>query len=173
MGKNGFESFIKRNKNDKPVNPIALFLAFIVGAVMAFAAAWHIRSSRDKNDIGASDNESAQNNRELKKLIRELRSENEQRRRADCEERTEGVKRDSGEISQKQPASVQTQQIRPYRPRRRVSVKKIFGRTIAPPLPSASYPSYIEEMRMRSGWSVPLFPAADRAETAPCGPHHG
>ncbi len=131
MGKNGFESFRKRNKNNKPVNPIALFFAFIVGAVMAFAAAWHIKASKDKNDVGVPDSEGAQNNRELKKLIKELRSENERRKRADREERVERAKRDSGGIDEKQPAVVQTQQVRPYRPRRRVPVKKIFGRTIA------------------------------------------
>lgn len=129
MGKNEWKSLLKGNTDKKPIHPIALLFAFIFGAVIAFAASWRLRTSKDKKGSGTSDEEgnSDSTERELKELIQELRSENERRKRADREEHRK--KNESGR--ENAPAGAQTQQVKPYRPRRRVSWKKIFGRTVA------------------------------------------
>ncbi|MDE5940180.1 MAG: DUF5057 domain-containing protein [Lachnospiraceae bacterium] len=129
MGKNEWGSLPKRNTDKNPMNPIALFLAFIFGAVTASVAVWRIRAAKSKKDGGVDDQDSARTNRELKELIKELRRENESRRRVD---RQRGEKSGDGAYDAKYPAiSVPAQQIKPYRPRKHVSVKRILGRATA------------------------------------------
>ncbi len=136
MGKKDLKSLLKRNADSKSMNPISLVLAFIFGAVIAFVAAWRIRASKGKKgdgeseSSGAADAVSAQTERELKELIKELRSENERRRREDRAERLERAQNDGGNNGKRRKA-VQDQQIKPYRPRKRVSVKGILGRAVA------------------------------------------
>ncbi len=133
MGKNEWKSLIKRNSDKTPMNPIALFLAFILGAAAAFAAFWRIRVSKNKREAGASERggaaerESAQNNREMKKLLRELRSENDRRERAD----REAAKLRAEMEPELPPLVVQPQSVKAYRPPKRVSAKKIFARAVA------------------------------------------
>lgn len=133
MGKNEWKWSLKRNTDKDPINPIALFFAFIVGAAAAFAAAWRIKVAKDKKNAGASgndgtaDRESAQNNREMKKLLRELRSENDRRERAD----REAAKLRADMEAELPPLVVQPQAVKAYKPRKRVSAKRIFARAVA------------------------------------------
>lgn len=133
MGKNEWKSLIKRNTDKTPINPIALFFAFILGAAAAFAAFWRLRISKNKREAGvgesdsAAKRESAQNNREMKKLLRELRSENDRRERAD----REAAKLREDMEAELPPLVVQPQSVKAYRPPKRVSVKKIFARATA------------------------------------------
>lgn len=126
MGKNEWKSLIKRNNDKTPINPIALFFAFILGAAAAFAAFWRIRVSKNKREAGVSESdsaakrESAQNNREMKKLLRELRSENDRRERAD----REAAKLREDMEAELPPLVVQPQSVKAYRPPKRVSVKR-------------------------------------------------
>ncbi|MDE6405219.1 MAG: hypothetical protein K2M20_06180, partial [Lachnospiraceae bacterium] len=130
MGKNEWGSLPKRNTDKTPMNPLALFLAFIFGAaVTAFVAVWRIRAAKSKKDGGADNKDSARANRELKELIKELRRGNESRRLV---ERQREEKSGDGAYDAKYLAiSVPAQQIKPYRPRKRVSLKKFFGRATA------------------------------------------
>lgn len=75
----------------------------------------------------AAKRESAQNNREMKKLLRELRSENDRRERAD----REAAKLREDMEAELPPLVVQPQSVKAYRPPKRVSVKKIFARATA------------------------------------------
>lgn len=135
MGRRERKAIIRQN-TDKKINPIVVFLAFLLGAVTAFAAFWRLHVFKRKKDdgesesSGAADAVSAQTERELKELIKELRSENERRKREDRAERLERAQNGGGNNGKRRKA-VQTQQIKPYRPRKRVSVKGIFGRAVA------------------------------------------
>ena len=57
MKKSEWGSLLKRNNDKKPINPIALFFAFIVGAVAAFAAAWRIKGSKESKNAGSGRSE--------------------------------------------------------------------------------------------------------------------
>ena len=130
MKKSEWGSLLKRNNDKKPINPIALFFAFIVGAVAAFAAAWRIKGSKESKNAGSggvSDSESARNNREMRKLIREMRDENERRKRAE----REAAKMRADMAAELPPLVVQAKPVKAYRPRRRLSAKRIFGRAVA------------------------------------------
>ncbi len=110
MGKNVSKMNMRRKTDKKPVHPIVVFLAFLVGTAAAFAAFWRIRSSKQKKSadasVGTTDSGSAQAEKELRALVKELREENERR----IEEMPK---------------------VTAYVPRKRVSVKKIFGRATA------------------------------------------
>lgn len=127
MGYNDFKSILKRDDDKKPKNLIVLVLAFIIGAVTAAAAVWRVRVSKDKRDTGTSDGESAQTNRELKKLIKELRSENERRQREEHAAREKESPADGTWGNGNLPPA----QIKPYIPRKRLSVKRILVRATA------------------------------------------
>ncbi len=100
MGKNAWKPFDKQNNSKKAVNPILVLLAFLLGAVTAYAVYWRVRASKNGKSGGASGKAayhgSAQGDREPEELLI------------------------------KNP-----QQIKPYRPRKRVSAKKVFGRAVA------------------------------------------
>ena len=133
MGKNEWKWSLKGNTDKRSINPIALFFAFIAGAAAALAAFWRIRVSQNKREAGVSESsgaaerESAQNNREMKKLLRELRSENDRRERAD----REAAKQRADMEAELPPLVVQPQAVKAYKPRKRVSAKKIFARAVA------------------------------------------
>lgn len=64
MGKNVSKMNMRRKTDKKPVHPIVVFLAFLVGTAAAFAAFWRIRSSKQKKSadasVGTTDSGSAQ-----------------------------------------------------------------------------------------------------------------
>lgn len=132
MEKNHLKVTIPQNKGRKAINPLIVILAFLLGVAAACAAFWRIWASKMKkrdgvsggaaDGVGAADCDTAQTDRELRELLRQLRREYE--------------RRESAERSERQQAhldllSVQTQKIQAYRPRKRVSGKKIFGRAVS------------------------------------------
>ena len=100
MGKKDHKPFVKKNCVNNSINPLVVFLAFLLGALTAYAMFWRIRALKNKKGDGASgkapDRDNAQADGELKDLLIE-----------------------------------NVQQIRPYRPRKRISTKKVFGRAVA------------------------------------------
>ena len=131
MGKNEWKTLLKQNNDKNPINPIAVFLAFIVGVATAFTIALRMRGSKGKKGAKVSDNavdrdyEAA--DREMKHLLGVLRRESDRRMWGDPEIRISG---DYG-VSGTTPANVKTQKVKPYKPRKRVSAKRIFGRAVA------------------------------------------
>ncbi len=102
MGRRNKKARIRQNTKSKRISPILVLLAFLLGAVTAYAAFWRIRASKYKKSAGTSgtDREAHGADARADRELRELIIEN-------------------------------PQQIKPYRPRRRVSAKRIFGRCTA------------------------------------------
>ncbi|MDE7247835.1 MAG: hypothetical protein K2N43_08100, partial [Lachnospiraceae bacterium] len=133
MGRRDFIEFDTSKQQNKTVNPVIVFLAFLLGAVTAFAMFWRMRVSKGKDKRGTAVSDDAVDrdyetaDREMKQLLRVLRRESERRMWGDPEIRISG---DYG-VSGVNPANVQAQKVKPYRPRKRVSAKKIFVRATA------------------------------------------
>ena len=100
MGKKDYKPFVKKNSEKNLINPLVVFLAFLLGAVTAYAMFWRSRASGNKKGGWAS-----------------------------------GKAADHGSVQgDKDPAELlikNPQQIMPYRPRKRVITKKMFGRAVA------------------------------------------
>ena len=131
MGRKDIKEIIRQNNDKKSLNPIILLLAFMIGAVTTVAVFWRMLTSKGKKGTAVSDDaidrdyEAA--DREMKHLLGVLRRESERRMWGDPEIRISG---DYG-VSGVTPANVKTQKVKPYRPRKRVSAKKIFVRATA------------------------------------------
>ena len=127
MGREKKNAMIRQHTEKKQISPLIVLLTFLMGAAAAFAAFLGIRASKDKKNagragsVGAAGRDSMQEGRELNDLLRQLRSEYERR---------DSLERDIARSDLK-VYSVQTQKIKPYRPRKRVSVKKVIGRSVA------------------------------------------
>ena len=127
MGKNKWNAASGQKGDKNPISLIVLLLTFLAGAAAVFAAVFGIRASKDKKNarktgsVGAAGRDSMQEGRELNDLLRQLRSEYERR---------DSLERDLARSDLK-VYSVQAQKIKPYRPRKRVSVKKVIGRMTA------------------------------------------
>ncbi|MDE6318283.1 MAG: hypothetical protein K2M22_00935, partial [Lachnospiraceae bacterium] len=108
MGRREIKEITRQNKEKKTISPIIVCLAFLLGMAMAaFAAFWRTRASKDKKGAGTSGRESAGD------------SARTERKALPGQQRSESV------------SSAQTQKVKPYRPRKRASVKRIFGRMTA------------------------------------------
>lgn len=127
MEKNKWNAASGQKGDKNPISLIVLLLTFLAGAAAVFAAFLGIRASKDKKNAGragsvrAAGRGSIQEGRELNDLLRQLRCEYERR---------DSLERDLARSDLK-VYSVQTQKIKPYRPRKRVSVKKVIGRMTA------------------------------------------
>ncbi len=108
MGKNGWRPLGKQNNDKKAVAPIALFLAALVGAAVALAAVVCIRGAKGKKASGRKN-----------------------AGRAKSGGRAAARDRAPREIAPRELLIENPQQIKPYRPRKRVSAKKVFGRAVA------------------------------------------
>ena len=113
------------------MNPVIVFLAFLFGAVTTVAVFWRMLTSKGKKGTAVSndaiDRDYDAADREMKQLLKVLRRESERRMWGDPEIRISG---DYG-VSGASPANAQTQKVKAYRPRKRVSAKKIFVRATA------------------------------------------
>ncbi len=108
MGKNGWRPLGKQNNDKKAVAPIALFLAALVGAAVALAAVLCIRGAKGKKASGRKNAGRAKSGGRAAERDRAPR-----------------------EIVPRELLIENPQQIKPYRPRKRVSAKKVFGRAVA------------------------------------------
>jgi len=108
MWKNGWRPLGKQNNDKKAVAPIALFLAALVGAAVALAAVLCIRGAKGKKASGRKNAGRAKSGGRAAERDRAPR-----------------------EIVPRELLIENPQQIKPYRPRKRVSAKKVFGRAVA------------------------------------------
>lgn len=52
MGKKDYKPFVKKNSEKNLINPLVVFLAFLLGAVTAYAMFWRSRASGNKKAAG-------------------------------------------------------------------------------------------------------------------------
>ncbi len=127
MGKEKKNAMIRQHTEKKQISPLIVLLTFLMGAAAAFAAFLGIRASKDKKNagragsVGAAGRDSMQEGRELNDLLRQLRSEYERR---------DSLERDIARSDLK-VYSVQTQKIKPYRPRKRVLSSQVSAEVYA------------------------------------------